>query len=552
MIIKRIIVATILTVLVLVPACRRTNNSLHNSVVIAITPEVESLNPLYSFTYYEGMISELLYLSLVQHDWDFEHGELSTHPMLAEAYTWNDDSSSIKIKLRDDVFWSDGMPVTTRDVITSFDLYSSPDVQSRFYGMFKNFYLLDNLSINKEKTFSVDDSLNFTIHFRENSTPSLIDIDIPIIPAHVFSKIPPQEIINKEKEIKPVTDGAYELASWNKNQSIILSANKKSFLQHNSNIKNLIFKIVPDYNSGLTQLKNDEINFLEEIRPGDAKELMALDDLNVAPIEGREYDYVGWSNIDMKFYKNSGKKIPHKLFGSATVRKALTFAINRQEILTGYFNNYGQLSSGPVAPVFTNYYNTSIIPYPFNPDSAKMLLKSDGWIDTDGDGLLEKGKQLFSFTISMPSGNSSRDYAATVIQNNLKAIGVDVRIEKLEPGVFFEKMFSREFDAWIAGWSVPIPIELKGYWHSNLEENQLNIAGFNNPQADELLEIISTLKETPQKSKMIESLQNIIHNEQPVTFLYWIDNITANNKAIDGIEVSPLGAVHHPWKWTIK
>ncbi|MBZ0200675.1 MAG: hypothetical protein K8H86_12460 [Ignavibacteriaceae bacterium] len=551
--IKHIATACLLIVMVLLPAaCRGTNNSLRNSVVIAITPDVESLNPLYSFTYYEGMISELLYLSLVQHDWDFEQGELATKPMLAESYTWSDDSSSIKIKLRGDVFWSDGKRVSTEDVVTSFLLYSNPDVQSRFFGMFKNFYLLDNLTIDKEKTFTVDDSLEFSIHFKESTNPSLVDIDMPIIPAHVFANIPPHEIINKEKELTPVTNGPYNLSSWNINQSIVLTANTKCFLQQADGIKELIFKIVPDYNSGLIQLKNNEINILEGIRPADAKELKMSDELIVAPIEGRDYDYLGWSNIDVDVYKRSGKKIPHKLFGSSSVRKALALAINRQEILIGYFNNFGQIASGPVAPVFKAFYNTSVVPYPFNPNSAKMLLKSAGWVDADGDGILEKGKVLFSFTIFMPAGNASRDFASTVIKNNLKAIGADVKIEMLEPGVFFEKMFNRELDAWIAGWSVPIPIELKAYWHSNLEENQLNISGFNNAEADGLLEKISSTGETQQKNKMIEEFQNIIHQEEPVTFLYWIDNITAHTKAINGIHVSPLGVVHHPWNWTIK
>ena len=545
-------IALVVISFVLFPSCNKEKNPSNERLIIAISSDVESLNPLYSFTYFEGAVTELLYLSLVQHNWNYEHGELDTSPMLAEAYEWSNDSSSIKIKLRRDVYWSDGEIVDAGDVVASFILYSHPDVQSRLYGMFKSFYLKNDLTIDKEKTFTVETPFSFTINFKEDSNPSLMDIDIPVLPGHIFSAIPFNEIAQKEKELAPITNGAYQLKTWNKNQSIILTSNKNSFLHQTGSIDEIVFSVVPDYNSRLTQLKNGEVQLMEDIRPDDAQRLKTSGDLIIAPIEGREYDYIGWSNIDMNEYKKNGKKIPHKIFGSASVRKALTHAINRVEILSEYFNNFGQIAVGPAAPIFKDLYNSSITPYPFDPGIAKQLLKSEGWKDADGDGILEKGKERFLFTIYIPSGNPARDFASKVIQNNLKAIGADVKIEKLESGVFFEKMFNRELEAWIAGWSVPIPIELKVYWHSNLTENPLNIAGFANEQADELLEKLPLVKETEIKNRMIKDFQNIIHEEEPVTFLYWIDNLTAHSKMIAGISVSPLGAVHHTWKWKIK
>lgn len=538
--------------LVLFPSCNKDKTPTQDRLIIAVSSDAESLNPLYSFTYFEGTVTELLYLSLVQHNWNYDHGELDTTPMLAESYTWSDDSSSIKIKLRKDVHWSDGEIVDAGDVVASFILYSHPDVQSRLYGMFKSFYLQNDLTIDKEKTFSVENPFSFTIYFKDDANPSLMDIDIPLLPEHIFSAIPFNEIAQKEKELAPITNGAYKLKTWNKNQSIILTANKNSFLHKTGGINEIVFSVVPDYNSRLTQLRNGEVHLMEDLRPDDAEKLKAAEELIVAPIEGREYDYLGWNNIDVNEYNKTGYKIPHKIFGSAPVRKALTHAINREEILNEYFNNFGQIAIGPVAPIFKDFYNSSISPYQFNPGLAKQLLKGEGWKDNDGDGILEKGKNRFSFTIYIPSGNPARDFASKVIENNLKAIGADVTIEKLEPGVFFEKMFNRELEAWIAGWSVPIPIELKVYWHSNLKENPLNIACFNNKQADELLEKITLIKDANLKNNMIKEFQSIIHNEEPVTFLYWIDNLTAHNKGIDGVSVSPLGAVHHPWNWKIK
>ena len=223
-------IALVVISFVLFPSCNKEKNPSNERLIIAISSDVESLNPLYSFTYFEGAVTELLYLSLVQHNWNYEHGELDTSPMLAEAYGWSNDSSSIKIKLRRDVYWSDGEIVDAGDVVASFILYSHPDVQSRLYGMFKSFYLKNDLTIDKEKTFTVETPFSFTINFKEDSNPSLMDIDIPVLPGHIFSAIPFNEIAQKEKELAPITNGAYQLKTWNKNQSIILTSNKNSFL----------------------------------------------------------------------------------------------------------------------------------------------------------------------------------------------------------------------------------------------------------------------------------------------------------------------------------
>jgi len=125
-------------------------------------------------------------------------------------------------------------------------------------------------------------------------------------------------------------------------------------------------------------------------------------------------------------------------------------------------------------------------------------------------------------------------------------------IEKLEPEVFFQKMYAREFDAWMAGWSVSIPPDLKQFWYSKLEDAPLNVAGYQNKAADKILDEIESTRSEKLQDELYIKLQDIIYKDNPVTFLYWIDNLMAYNKRIKNFKLTPLGPFHRCWEWSVK
>lgn len=523
-----------------------------NSAVIGISADIESLNPLYSFSVNEGNITELLFLSLVEHNWNNKIGDMEASPMLAKKWEWANDSSYIVFELRDDVKWSDDVSTTIQDVIFSFDVYSDPVVESRLFDTFKNFYTDKDEHINLNKTFEVLSPDKLKINFKPNSVPDLFDLDFPIIPKHIYEKIERKNIQTASENFNPVSNGPFSLLKWERNQSIILIPNKTSFLYNPESIKELIFKIIPDYTSRINQLKNGEIDMTEDVKTDDITDLKNNGNLEVVPIKGREYDYIGWNNIDLEAFHKYNRFIPNKLFGEKNVRIALTMAINRKEILEEFLGNYGEIAFSPITPIFKNAVNTKIKPYDYDINKARELLAQSGWKDNDNDGILEKGNIKFSFRLFIPSGNPRREYASTILKNNLKQISIDVVIEKAELGVFIENLYQKKYDAWMAGWSVPIPVELKSYWYSDLEKTPLNFAGYQSKEADELITAIEKEKSKSKRNELYKKFQEKIHLDEPVTFMYWIDNPVAYNKRIQNININPLGFVRHCWNWLIK
>jgi peptide/nickel transport system substrate-binding protein len=534
--------------LILFNGCRREEPVNKNFVVIGISSDLESINPLFAFSQEELKIAELLYLPLIRHEWDDEQADLIPLPSLAESWEWNEDTTFIILKLRDNVFWSDGRKFTSEDVVFSFDIYSDPLVNSRLYGTFINFVADNRMHINLDSTFIVTDSFSVIINFKKNSAPSLYNIDFPLLPKHVFAPFNREELANAINSVAPVTNGAFMLESWNRNQNIILAENRNSVSWSAGMPEKLIFKIIPDYNSRLTQLRNGEIDFAEDIQHTDAEALSRISHLTAGVIPGREYDYIGWNNLDVDSLKN-GVRYEHKFFGSSRIRKALSHAINRDEILAESLGSYGDAAFGPVTPIFEKAYNKNLKPYEFNPQLAKNILSEEGWSDKNKNGIVEKNGTEFIFTLHIPSGNPRRSFAAAIVKNNLLSVGINARIVELEPAVFFERMFNRELDAWMAGWSVPIPPDPKPYFHSDAVSNPLNVMNYENREANKILEQASNTKSPEERNSLLLKLQEVLYEDPPVTFLYWIDNIFIYNNRIKNIKEDPLGPVHYSIEW---
>lgn len=533
-------------------SCNNEKPELMNRAVIAISADLETINPIYSFSVDEGVIDETLFLSLIQFGWNNEAGDLYAEPMLALSWEWASDSSWIIFNLRDDVLWSDGKKFSAEDVVYTFDIYSDPIVQSRFYGSFKHVYQDFEEHIDITKTFEVLTPYKLKMNFTPDSAPALVDIVYPIIPKHIYEKLDRKSITTSEINFNPVSSGAYKLKKWERNQMIVLEADKNSFLYKEDMIKEIIFKIVPDYNSRITQLKKGEVDFCELIKPADTRDLKGFKELKIETVKGREYDYIGLNNIDVEKYSMDNTISSNKFFGSRKIRKALSFAVNKKEILSEYLNNYGELAVTPVSPIFKAYYDDTLKPIEFNLEKAKSLLREEGWSDTNNNGVIEKNGIEFSFTLFIPSGNPLREFATTVIANNLKSIGVVMKIQKLELGAFIENLYTKKMDAWMISSYIPVPLDLKTVWHSNLEKTPNNFASYQSSIVDEIVEALDGKVDEIDRKILLYNFQSNIYNDCPVVFLYWTHNIIVHNNRLDSITIDPFGAIQKIWEWKIR
>lgn len=227
----------------------------------------------------------------------------------------------------------------------------------------------------------------------------------------------------------------------------------------------------------------------------------------------RNYSYIGWNEA-------------RPYFKSAKVRRALTMAIDRRRIIQDNLNGLGIEITG----TFYRYspsYDTSISPWPYNPQTAKRMLEEEGWYDSDGDGIIDKeinGKRTpFRFSLTYYVKNPTMKSICEYISTALKEIGIDARLNGVDIADISAVFDDKDFDALCLGWALGTPPEdPRQLWHSSgaKEKGSSNAIGFANAEADKLIDALDYEYDPEKRIALYHQFDAILHQEQPYTFLF--------------------------------
>jgi peptide/nickel transport system substrate-binding protein len=523
------------------------------ALTIALNNDLSFLNPILTSDIIDESVQDLIFPSLLETVWNEGTGVNEFKPYYANSWSFSKDGKDITFHLKNNIFWEDGNKVIPDDIRFSFNLYSNPIIASP--KQFNLIYFMRDQkgSLNINKTIEVLNDSTLIFHYAKKYPYQIFHANLKFIPEHYFRNVEIKDIKNNEKNFKPLSAGPYRLEKWEENQYIILNKNPKYSQLDKPYIDSLIFKVIPEYTPKLTALKNNEVDFINAVNPEDVQNLKSnFPNINFIPLIGSYYDCINWSNIDNKYYIKTRKIKPHPLFGNKNIRKALTMAINRNEIIQAYFGNYAQLCNGPISPIFKWAYNSNVKPYAFDPNESRKILSSEGWSDSDGDGILEKDGKKFEFVLYINAGPKRKEFAATIIKDNLKKIGIDVTIEKLEFTVFENDIIQRKLDAFINSVQISSEINLNEFWNSDLRKASFNDPGFQNKRIDELLSIINGIEDVKNAAPYLYEFQEIIHDEEPCSFLYWWANIIGVNKRVQNVKSNIWDPFNHIWEWWLK
>ncbi len=543
-----------------------------STLVIAMLGDANYLNPVIGASVTSRNVYGLLYPGLLESEFDTTSGLLNfvalekklrgeiepgsgKKPGGALARTWkmSEDNRSITYTLRSDARWNDGTPITSHDFKFSYRLYDNPVIASPRQQYLAELVGAEKGAIDFEKAIETPDDTTLVFNFYKQVPEqlALFHTSLVPLPKHKWQEVAPQDFRHSPLNQKPLGAGPYILKDWQKQQQIVLASNPVANLPKPGTIPRIMFRIVPDYTVRLTQLQTGAVDVVENIKPEDFKGLEdAQAGVEIKPVGLRVYDYVGWSNIDREAYHRDGTIKPHPLFGSAKVRYALTLAIDRQSILDGYLGEYGVVASTDISPSLKWAYNDAVVPYPHDPAEAVRLLEKEGW-KPGPDGIREKNGRKFSFVLFTNAGNERRDFASVIIQQNLREIGIDCRLDVQESNVFFENLRLRKIDAWMAGWSIGLEIDPLDSWGSDLEKSRFNFTGYRNPRIDALCELAKAELNPLDARPYWMEYQEILHRDQPTTFLYWIKETQGFNKRIEGEELNILGTFYNIDDWTL-
>jgi peptide/nickel transport system substrate-binding protein len=525
------------------------------TVVIGIANDFDHLNPLLIQFSISREVCMLLYPKLVQAEYDSASGDVRFLPMLATQWEFSPDGKRATFYLRRDAKWEDGVPITSADLKFSYRLYATPAVASTRQHYVSDLVRDKNGEIDFENAIQTPNDTTLILNFQNPLAPNIVldhFYDLMPIAKHRFESIEPKMLRAKSAELPIVSAGAFRVEKWERQHELVLVRNERSILPYPAKLKRLIFRVIPDYTTRLTAFKSGEIDVMMAsggIAPKDAQEIERTDsNKKIHAIQNRLFDSVVWLCVDGEAYRERKELKPHVLFGDKRVRQALTFAINREAIVEGYIGEgKATIVNTSLSPAYKKLLNPMLHDYAYNPEKALSLLKEAGW-RKGNDGFLQKEGMRFSFTLAMPKGNDRRAYAGTIIQQNLREIGIDCKLETLEMALFNQRQNEYRLDAALSGLSAEtLPFQLV-IW---AEDSPFNSSVFRHARFSQVIEELGKPQPPEKEVALWHEYQAIQHDEQPRTFLYYYDEFEGFHSRIKNVKVSMLAILFNAHEWEL-
>lgn len=491
------------------------------TVVVGMKGDFDSFNELnVSDSDALQVIQEMLFMTLTELD-----ENLNVVPYLAESWAFSENEKMLTYTLRKDVTWTDGVPTTAEDVLFTYQMAVHPDVA---YPASSRFDLTEGVEILDPFT------VRFT--FKKAYPDALFDTQIPILPKHILAKIPPKEIAQSDFNRNPVGNGPFRMAEWKANRHIIFESNA-DFPLGRPRLERVIFSIIPDESVLLTNLMTGSIHVVPSLSPRDFKRIQ-----REPSIQGIEYPGIGYTFLAWNCRRPNWTK---------EIRRALTHAIDKDEIIKTLLEGYAEPAKGPLPP-FAWAYDETLEDIAFDPALSKIMLRDHGWEDADGDGILEREGQDLKLILTTNAESQVRKDAAVMIQAQLKRIGVEATVDMLEFNMLIERIFiDGEFDALLSGWDAGFTVNPTDLYHSRAIENGYNFTGYKNPHVDALLEQGRATTNRTDAKPIWHEFQRIILAECPYTFLFIQEKLAGHTDIVKGIRMDVRGFLSHIREWTI-
>jgi ABC-type transport system substrate-binding protein len=416
----------------------------------------------------------------------------------------------IEFRLRKGVYFHDGHPFSAADVKFTYESIMDPKNLSPRTSDFEPI-----------KSVQVKDDHTVLVTYKRLFSPAVSVWTIGILPKHLLNP----EAIAAEARSRglsddarasfglrdssfnraPVGTGPFRFAEWQGDELIHLTRNA-GYWEGPPEYREYYFRVIPDPLTKELEFRAGAIDSYQ-LQPFQVNRFRQDPRYRSISGLGRGFTYIGYNH-----------RLPR--FADARVRRALGMAINVDEIIRYVMYGEGERITGPY-PRQTDWYDNTVPPLRYDPDGAQRMLAELGWV-RNADGWLEKDGERFEFNLITNHGNLIRKAILSVVQNAWQRIGVKVNTQVFEWAVFLEDFVNPgRFDAVILGWLMGVDPDLYQIWHSSQSgRNQLNFIGYQNSQADRLIEKIRREYDHTRQVTLARRLHRLIAKDQPYTFLY--------------------------------
>jgi peptide/nickel transport system substrate-binding protein len=195
-------------------------------------------------------------------------------------------------------------------------------------------------------------------------------------------------------------------------------------------------------------------------------------------------------------------------------------------------------------------FNRDLPTLPYDPDEARRLLADAGWRAVGADGRLMKDGRPFALDLMYPATNTMRAELAVLIQADLARLGIQVRPTQMEFASMMARQETGDFDAILSAWEEATKVELASVWTTPQPgQGTNNFIGYSNPEVDRLITLVREEPDYTRAKVIFDRIQELIVDDQPVTFLYEANQLVGINRRIRGADINALGVFFNIEEW---
>lgn len=412
--------------------------------------------------------------------------DFSLKPSLAKSWEHIDDNTW-EFVLRDDVRFHDGTKMTAQEV--KFSLERALKRNSRVNSMLKiaSINVIDDYTIRIE-TSQLNPILPGILHYPDTSIIKNTSVD------------------KTGKFVKPIGTGPYKFESFNEQTGVLTVLKNEYWWGGDVGLDKMILKGMPNPNTRAMAIENGELDLTVDVPYSETTRIDKLERINV-----EKYQTPRVYKIDIN--------LDHQPLDDIRVRQAISYAINRHDIVQHVLYNVGETAIGPFLPSMV-WTNKSLKPYEQDIEIANQLLDEAGLMDTNDDGIREKDGKPLKLSLITYAARPGLPPMAEAIAAQLKQVGISLQAQVLDMGAIDDMRKKGNWDLYLAAYNiamVPDPEYVLTNWYTTAGPD--NGPGYSNANVDSLIEEARTITDLSERYKKFNEVESIVHKEQPMIMI---------------------------------
>jgi len=458
------------------------------TLIFAMPADPSTLNCGIESSQIVAMVTSNIYNGLIHID-----EQSNPHPDLAQSWDISPDGLLYTFQLRDNIKWHDGQPLTSADVKFSFEnLVGKYNARGR--EAYRNI-----------KGIETPNATTVKISLKKAYSPFIEVLtahDGCIMPKHIYES--GDVFKNPHNSEQPIGSGPFKLKEWQKGSHLMLVRNENYFKKGRPFLDSVIYRVIPNAATRAIAFETGEVNAIFGSNSFLQQHVDRLKKVRNTIIK----DIGSPSLIGINFNLKG-----NPIIAKREVRVAIAHAIDKKFVVEKGLRTVGKVIDSVIPPGISWAYNPNVPKYPFDLKKANSLLDEAGY--PKGAGGIR-----FPLKLTFEAGNDNSERPVQILREQLKAVGIDIKLERLERSVMLEKVFQKyDFDLWFG------PLTTRGhpalgtarlYATSSITGQPFtNFTRYSNPKVDQLFDQAVAATKKPDMVKAYYEVQDILMRDLP-------------------------------------